>query len=194
MMKTLVCLALLFAAMPCMAQENLEPDDTPVIRGQWLFGRDYGRRLKPEIGKDVRIFAVIEGGLVPDFMVGVKIVRDGYRIFMVGEKRNVGLDRCEAPIDNDLARDIIIAWDKVLRQARVPAHRPMGGADVPFYHFGSNLPSGLVIGRALDASSSSNPAHLGRIAGGLLQICSGGRAQPIPEAMAEIRTALKAIR
>ncbi len=195
-MKTpLLCLALFFAVMPCMAQENLEPDATPVIRGDAprLFGRDYRRRLKPEIGKDVRVFAVIECGLVPDFVVGLKTVKDGYRIFMLGEKRGAGLDRCEAPIDNDLARDIILAWDKVLRQVRVGTGRPMGGMDVPFYHFGSNLPSGLVMGRVWDTPPSSNPAHLGRIAGGLLQICSPQRVQPIPEAMAEVRTALKAI-
>jgi hypothetical protein len=195
MNRLLVCLALTILPAPCIGQEQLEPDDAPLFASMppRLYGLDYGRKLKPEIGSDVRIFAVIEGGLVPDFAVGLKAARDGYRIFMIGETRAGGLERCEAPIANDLAMDIILAWDKVLRQAHRRVDRPQVGADVPFYHFGSRLPSGLVMGRVWDTPPNSNPALLGRIAGGLLQICSGGRVQPIPEAMAEIRTALSRI-
>jgi hypothetical protein len=195
-MKTLfACFALLLFAVPCLAQEYLEPDNTPILPGDVprLFGRDYGRGLKPALGNDARVFAVIEGGLVPDFLVGLKTVKDGYRIFMLGEKRGGGLDRCEAPITNGLARDIIIAWDKVLRQIRIRTNKPMGGADVPFEHFGSRLKSGLIIGRVWDTPPSSNPAHLGLIAGGLLQICSKGRVQSVPDALAEINTALSQI-
>jgi hypothetical protein len=195
MRTLLICLALFFLTVPSMAQVNLEPDDTPVIAGEGprLFGKSYGRGLKPVIGKDVRVFAVVEGGLVPDFAVGLKAVKSGYRIFNISERRGSGLDRCETPIDNDLALDIVLAWDKVLRQTCPRVGRPMGGADVPFFHFGSRLPSGLVMGRVWDTPRDSNPAHLWRIASGLLQMCSGDRVQPIPEALGEIRTALKAI-
>jgi hypothetical protein len=192
MKKLLFCLALIFAPAPCMAQENLEPDEAPLVAAMppRLYGLDYGRKLKPEIGSDVRIFAVVEGGLVPDFAVGLKTARNSYRIFMISETRTDRLERCEAPIANDLAIDIILAWDKVLRQAHRRADRLKGGADVPFFHFGSRLPSGLVMGRVWDTPPNSNPALLARIAGGLLQVCSGGRVQAIPEALAEIRVAL----
>jgi hypothetical protein len=192
MKALLFSFALFFVCTPCVAQENLEPDDAPLFANNppRFFGLDYGRKLKPEIGSDVRIFAVIEGGLVPDFAVGLKSFKDGFRIFMIGEKRGGDLDRCEAPIANDLAEDIILAWDKVLRQSRTRVDRPQGGADVPFYHFGSRLPSGLVMGRVWDTSHNSNPALLGRVTSGLLQICSGGRMQHVPEALTEIRTAL----
>src|SRR5471030_1963069 len=143
------CLALILVSAPCAAQKDLEPDDAPLFGGMppRLFGLDYARKLKAQIGSDVRIFAVIEGGLVPDYAVGLKAARDGYRIFMVGETRAGGLDHCEAPIANDLAMDIILAWDKVLRQSHRRVDRPRPGADVPLYHFGSHLPSGLVMGR-----------------------------------------------
>ena len=195
MKKLLFYLALVLVPAPCMAQENLEPDDAPRFGAipPRLWGLDYGRKLKPEIGNDVRIFAVVEGGLVPDFAVGLKAARDGYRIFMISETRAGGLDRCEASVANDLAMDIILAWDKVLRQAHRRNDRPLGGADLPFSHFGSRLPSGLVMGRVWDSPPNSNPALLGQVADGLLQICSGGKVQPIPEAMAEIRSALSRI-
>jgi len=195
MKRVLVCLALIILPVPCIGQAHLEPDGAPLFGStrSRMFGMEYGRKLKGEIGGDVRIFAVIEGGLVPDFSVGLRKAKGGYRIIMVGETRGDGLERCQAPVANDLALDIIIAWDKVLRQAHKRADRPQGVADAPFYHFGSLLPSGLVMGRAWDAPPNSNPAHLGQIAGGLLQICSGGRVQPIREALAEIRAALKGI-
>jgi hypothetical protein len=192
MEKLFLCLTLIFAAAPCMAQEYLEPNDAPLIAAMppRIYGSDYGRKLKPEIGGDVRIFAIVEGGLVPDFAVGLKRASSGYRIFTIGETRTSGLNRCEAAIENDLARDIIFAWDKVLRQTRRRVGQPQGGADVPFHHFGSHLPSGLVMGQVWDTPPNSNPAQLARISSGLLQICSGGRVQPIPEALAEIRIAL----
>ena len=193
--KLLFFLALVLAAAPCTAQTNLEPDDAPLIAAMSPrhYGSDYGRKLKPAIGSDVRIFAVIEGGLVPDFAVGLKSVGNGYRIFMIGERHDDGLDRCETRIGNDLATDLIFAWDKVLRQSRKRADRPQGGADVPFYHFGSRLPSGLVIGRVWDTPPNSNPAQLAQISSGLLQLCSPHRVQPIRQALAEIRTALSKI-
>jgi hypothetical protein len=192
MKRTWLALAMILLAAPGAAQEYLEPDDAPNLTGHGLrlFGEQYGRDLKPVIGKDARVFAVIEGGLVPDFAVGLKTWKSGYRIFMLGERRGGGLDRCDAPIDNALALDIIIAWDKVLRQTRKRTGRSVGAPDVPFYHFGVR---GLVTGRVLDTPPGSNPAQLGLIAGGLLQICSSQRVQPVPEALAEIRVALKAI-
>jgi len=195
MKATLLCLALIFLAGPCAAQENLVPEDAPIRAGRAprAFGRDYGRALQPQVGKDVRVFAVIEGGLVPDFVVGLKTAKEGYRIFMIGERRGNGLERCESPIGQGLARDIILAWDKVLRQTRAPTSPPVGGADVPFFHFGSQRPSGLAMGWVLDTPPTSNPARLGRIASGLLQMCSGDRMQPVPDALADIRTALRAI-
>ena len=194
MMKAMLfCLALL--AVPCAAQPYLQPEDAPIAAGipARPYGTGYARRLKPALGQDVRVFAVIEGGLMPDFVVGLKTVKGGYRMFMLGEKRGGGFDRCEAPVSNDLALDIILAWDKVLRQTRPYAGPPLFGFDSGSYHFGSRLPSGLVMGKAVVAPPGSNPAHLSNIAGGLLQICSGGKMEPISESMARITTALKAI-
>jgi hypothetical protein len=197
MMRYLIFAACLFLdAGTSSAQSNLEPDNAALFAtgSSRLYGVDYARKLKPEIRSDVRVFAIVEGGLVPDFAVGLKRVKSDYRIFMLGERRTGdGLDHCEAAIANDLAMDVVLAWDKVLRQTQLRRDRPRGGADVPIYHFGSRLLSGLVMGRVWDTPPDSNPAQLGRIAGGLLQICSGGKVQPIPEAMAEIRTALRRI-
>jgi hypothetical protein len=187
--------ALLVMAAPALAQNNLEPDDMIIesSTGPGLYGHDYAGQLLSTLDNTVRVFDIIEGGLVPKFVVGIKTVGNGYRIFMVGSKSGGGADRCEAPIANDLAHDVITAWDKVVLQTRFNPGQPSVAADGPAQHFGSRLQFRTMVGRVLETPPDSNPANLGRIAGGLLQICSKERLVSVPQAVADIKLALSRI-
>jgi hypothetical protein len=81
--KIAIALSALICAIPAMAQEHLDPDDTVV--GQLLpdawHGSDYAREFKPAFDGSERVFAVIEPSFVREFVIGLRQVSGGYRIF-----------------------------------------------------------------------------------------------------------------
>jgi hypothetical protein len=172
----------LVAAGPVEPPKHLVPEDSALSQlahpGTHLTG---GLHIfEPVFDESVRIFMLGEPAFTSRYVIGLKQIAKGFKIFGARPTRpsraNPGpltLDRCEAPVDTALARQVIAAWDAVVQQTRPRVGVPWSGNDGSHEHFASRLKYGVVTGQLWSPQRPWNPGWLSRIAYDLHSICTG---------------------